>query len=201
MISSELAVLELNMQKAAEDEERIKEEMANESHELRIEELGEERNLIRNAMQEIRAKQEVLQEEKETVVEIEKIFRKMEALLGQKTETDILEIIKLFAKLHKRDPERCKEGLSLIILLIFSYEKKVKDEVIGTFIQMHLSRPPNEVASELVKLFEEADEQSLPCFEEILEMIFVRSHEENIVIIPPTVFAYLWNQFIDYEKS
>ena len=129
------------------------------------------------------------------------VLTKMKVLLGSKTDTDVLETIKLFIKFYKRNVEYCKESLSSIRLLIFSREKKIKDEVLSTFIQLHLNRSSDEVASELVNLFQEATSQDLSALEEILEMILVRSHEESVVIIKPTVFAHLWNRFIDYERN
>jgi hypothetical protein len=48
-------------------------------------------------------------------------------LLGSKTETDVLETIKLFIKLYKLKFERAKQSLPDIRILIFSKEKKIKD--------------------------------------------------------------------------
>jgi hypothetical protein len=66
----------------------------------------------------------------------------------------------LFIKFYKRNVECCKDCLPSIRLLIFSKEKKIKDEVLMTFTQLHLMKSSNEaVADELVSLFKEASPQ------------------------------------------
>ena len=61
-------------------------------------------------------------------------------LLGSKSDSDVLETIKLFVRLYKLNFEKSKEILPNIRLLIFSKEKKIKDEVLTTFIHLHLTK-------------------------------------------------------------
>jgi hypothetical protein len=86
-------------------------------------------------------------------------------LLGSKTETDVLETIKLFIKLYKLNFERAKESLPDIRILIFSKEKKIKDEVLTNFIYLHLNTKSEDVAKELVNLFTKATPQDLSALE------------------------------------
>jgi hypothetical protein len=55
------------------------------------------------------------------------VIDSVKMLLGSKTETDVLETIKLFIKLYKLNFERAKNSLPDIRILIFSKEKKIKD--------------------------------------------------------------------------
>lgn len=56
-----------------------------------------------------------------------KVIDSIKMLLGSKTETDVLETIKLFIKLYKLKFDRAKQSLPDIRILIFSKEKKIKD--------------------------------------------------------------------------
>ena len=67
-------------------------------------------------------------------------------LLGSKHETDVLETIKLFVKLYKLKFEKALTILPQIRLLIFSKEEKVRDEVLNTFVYLHLTKKSDEVA-------------------------------------------------------
>ena len=82
--------------------------------------------------------------------------------------------------------------------MIFSKEKKIKDEVLTNFIYLHLNNKSEDVAKELVNLFTKATPQDLSALEEILETVIAESMSKGIVLVKPQVFAHMWNQFIAY---
>lgn len=96
---------------------------------------------------------------------INKVIESTRILLGSKADTDVLETIKLFIKLHKLNFQKAKESLPDIRILIFSKEKKIKDEVLTNFIYLHLSNKSEEVAKELVTLFAKANPQDQSALE------------------------------------
>jgi hypothetical protein len=63
--------------------------------------------------------------------------------------------------LYKLNFEQAKESLPDIRILIFSKEKKIKDEVLTNFIYLHLNSRSEEVAKELIQLFTKATPQDL----------------------------------------
>ena len=129
-------------------------------------------------------------------------MEKVRILLSSKTDTDVLETIRLFIKFYRRKIEYCKECLPHIRLLIFSREKKIKDEVLTTFTQLHLIKNTSEeIANELIELFREATPQDTSALEEIIEIIVAESLAKNIAIIKPQVYSLLWNKFVSYERS
>lgn len=75
---------------------------------------------------------------------IQDVLDKVKILLSSKTDTDVMETIHLFIKFYKRNIEYCKECLPNIRLLIFSKEKKIRDEVLSTFTQLHLIKNSHE---------------------------------------------------------
>lgn len=74
-------------------------------------------------------------------------------------------------KFHKLNFKQAEDALPNIRLLVFSKEKRIKDEVLTTFIYLHLNYRSEEVAKELIKLFSQASHQDLSALEEILETI------------------------------
>lgn len=129
---------------------------------------------------------------------INKTIESVRMLLGSKADSDVLETIKLFIKLHRLNFERAKESLPDIRILIFSKEKKIKDEVLTNFIHLHLNNKSEEVAKELITLFSKATPQDHSALEEILETIISESVSRNIVMVKPQTFAHMWNFFIRY---
>lgn len=93
------------------------------------------------------------------------VIDSVKMLLGSKTETDVLETIKLFIKLYKLKFERAQQSLPDIRILIFSKEKKIKDEVLTNFIYLHLNNKSEEVAKELISLFSKAVPQEQSALE------------------------------------
>lgn len=77
---------------------------------------------------------------------INKVVESVKMLLGSKADSDVLETIKLFIKLHKLNFEKAKDSLPDIRILIFSKENKIKDEVLTNFIYLHLNNKSEEVA-------------------------------------------------------
>lgn len=88
-----------------------------------------------------------------------------------------------------------------IRILIFSKEKKIKDEVLTNFIYLHLNNKSEEVAKELVELFAKAAPQDHSALEEIIETIVSESVNKSIVIIKPQAYAHMWNHFIKFERE
>ena len=59
-------------------------------------------------------------------------------------------------KLFKLKFQKSLLILPQIRLLIFSKEKRIRDEVLTTFIHLHLTKKSEDVAKELTSLFTEA---------------------------------------------
>lgn len=100
-------------------------------------------------------------EEKEINSLVDKVISSVKMLLGSKTESDVLETIRLFMKFQKLNFKQAELALPDIRLLIFSKEKRVRDEVLTTFICLHLNYRSEEVAKELINLFSAASHQDL----------------------------------------
>lgn len=96
---------------------------------------------------------------------ISKVIDSTKILLGSKADTDVLETIKLFIKLYQLKFEKAEESLPNIRILIFSKEKKIKDEVLANFVNLHLNTRSEEVAKELIQLFSKATAQDQSALE------------------------------------
>lgn len=77
-------------------------------------------------------------EEREISNLIANVVNTVQVLLGSKNESDVIETIRLFIKLNKLNCQAARMALPHIRLLVFSKEKKIKDEVLSTFMHLHL---------------------------------------------------------------
>jgi len=67
--------------------------------------------------------------------------------------------------LHKLGFEKARDVLPDIRTLIFSKEKKIKDEVLTNFVYLHLGSKSDNVAQELMNLFATANHQDQSALE------------------------------------
>ena len=114
--------------------------------EERLEELVRNVKLIRKRIKLSEEKQIELVEQKEVTSLIQKVISSTSIFLGSKSDNDVLETIRLFIKLHKMGFEGAKNVLPDIRILIFSKEKKIRDEVLINFIYFHLNMRSEDVA-------------------------------------------------------
>ena len=130
-----------------------------------LEELVSNVKLIKKQVKITEERELSLFEEKELNGLINRVIESTKILLGSRADTDVLETIKLFIKLHKLKFEKAEEALPNIRILIFSKEKKIKDEVLTNFIYLHLNNRSEEVAKELMTLFSKTTAQDQSALE------------------------------------
>jgi hypothetical protein len=158
-IERDIEIAELELKTLAEEEEKLKVLIDQADDEERLEDLVSSVKLVKKQLKVTEERQLRLFEEKELIGLINKVMESIRILLGSKADTDVLETIKLFIKLHRLNFARARECLPDIRILIFSKEKKIKDEVLTNFIYLHLNSRSEEVANELVSLFSKASPQ------------------------------------------
>ncbi|KAL4444819.1 hypothetical protein ABPG74_016027 [Tetrahymena malaccensis] len=148
-----------------------------------------------------------LDEYTKMINQIELIMPNLLQLLGSKNNSDVTETIKLMIYLYQTNIQCANQGIRKMLVLIWSREKLVKEELIKAYWILYLDEKafkPEGVAKNLVYLFKKANLTDLTSLEELLIAIQKwnqtieekeRDKKQDMFYISNKTFDKIWDIF------